>query len=97
MLRLDITADLIAYGEPNSIETCPIAMALVLQGFTRVRVGRGAAAWDDNEGRRWRAKLPREARAFVSDFDDREDVEPLTVTLAPVVLRDAARAAWEGS
>ena len=80
-IKVDITERHIRNGEKHSALSCPIALALTEKGYKYVRVDEDTAYWimDYDGGEiEYCADLPLEAENFIIDFDDEDDVKPLS-------------------
>lgn len=70
-LRIHVTAEDIAAGTRRDCETCPIAQALMRQGFTDVSVSADSILF----GPYWQPASDRVAD-FIHEFDEGLPVEP---------------------
>ncbi|HWL72125.1 MAG TPA: hypothetical protein VNS22_27600 [Geminicoccus sp.] len=68
-ITIDVTADDIASGRMGDCQRCPIASALLRQGFYEVDVGTDDAGVRRENGPWISFQLPDEARDFISSFD----------------------------
>ena len=75
-VRVEVTAADIATGEPTFCRSCPVALALLRAGFTRVSVGESIAAAEFGE-----VPLPRKVASFVRHFDRGRPVKPFAFDL----------------
>ena len=71
-MRVRVTKKNILDGKPNSISSCPIALALKQLGKRNVGVDYDVAKWSGRE-----ATLPAKAQRFIERFDRGDD--PLTL------------------
>lgn len=76
---IQVTQDHINNGGIGCHE-CPIALAMIEQGYTEVEVGKYEACYVE-DGKRRHGRLPIKARNFISMFDRNFEVSPFRFQL----------------
>lgn len=81
MIKISVNEDELSQGLPGDCLACPIALALINQGYNKVWVDDNFVAFNDEV-----YSLPKNARYFIQDFDNLEDVRPLNFELTDRIL-----------
>lgn len=83
MIKIEVTAEDIANGEPGESGSCPIALAFkrAIPGIVYVEV-EDDTYFETNEST-FDLRLPGHASQFVRDFDDGEPVKPISFEFDP--------------
>ena len=75
--RVSVEQKHIDRGVPSTDSLCPIALAMGSLGLKEVSVS-GGMVWyiSENYDNVFKCVLPKEAKQFMHDFDDRKEVKP---------------------
>ncbi len=77
-MKIKITRKHIKSGEPESADSCPIALALMELGFDQTSLHVFCSKIKANKAE---IKLPISARKFISAFDDHKPVKPFSFNI----------------
>jgi len=85
-IQLEITEDDIkqAEGQAGVYDKCPAALVLTRLGFLKIDVDENRALLTTSEGARLWCKTPRELNLFISQYDEDEQVKPLSCVFTEI-------------
>lgn len=80
-LVIKVTANDIKKGQPDTVDLCPIALAILKCGFNSPWVADDEISFYTKSKTRITITTPKKMAKFINDFDDQKPVKPVTFVL----------------